>query len=115
MIVTILKELFSDLLIASGAVVTGPVVSLLFGSGKWSTNTIDLSLMDCTIAKAVSDQIRSMLSDRIIDEAMTNSGPIFVIKGNLTGEPLSIRLDTQTAVSDTKIKNFLGIIMRVAV
>ncbi|MBN2396268.1 MAG: nucleotidyl transferase AbiEii/AbiGii toxin family protein [Candidatus Atribacteria bacterium] len=114
-LVSILKEIFSDIELSTALGFKGGTAQMLFyGLPRFSVD-LDFNLLDKERSEYVFDKIRSILKNygAIRDEAMKYFGLVLVLDYGAHERNLKIEVSNRVFPDSYESKNYLGIIMNV--
>lgn len=114
-LVQILKEIYSDIELASCLGFKGGTALMFFYDLPRFSVDLDFDLLDKSKEQAVYDKVRKILLKygKIFDEAMKFYGPIIVLDYGVGERKLKVEISNRVWDNHYEIKNMLGINMKV--
>lgn len=114
-LVQILKEIYSDIELASCLGFKGGTALMFFYDLPRFSVDLDFNLLDKSKEQAVYDKVRKILLKygKIFDEAMKFYGPIIVLDYGVGERKLKVEISNRVWDNHYEIKNMLGINMKV--
>lgn len=116
-LVQILKEIYSDLELATNLGFKGGTALMFFyGLPRFSVD-LDFNLLDPGKEKVIFDKVRKIILNygRIVDEAMKFYGPVIVLDYGFGERKLKIEISSRQWDNHYETKNLLGINIKVMV
>ncbi|MDD2294204.1 MAG: hypothetical protein PHD07_08360 [Bacteroidales bacterium] len=114
LMIKILKEISCDLSLANSLAVKSASAKAIFKGKERDYDTLEMRLIKPEMQSVMRELIYKRLSDRIIDEAMTSHGPVFMISD--VDERSTVHLKILYNIvegSSFTVKNYLGVPVRV--
>lgn len=114
-LVQILKEIYSDIELASCLGFKGGTALMFFYDLPRFSVDLDFNLLDKSKEQAVYDKVRKILLKygKIFDEAMKFYGPIIVLDYGVGERKLKVEISNREGDNHYEIRNMLGINMKV--
>lgn len=114
-LVQILKEIYSDIELASCLGFKGGTALMFFYDLPRFSVDLDFNLLDKSKEQAVYDKVRKILLKygKIFDEAIKFYGPIIVLDYGVGERKLKVEISNRVWNNHYEIKNMLGINMKV--